>query len=103
LELKNIRRGRIREYAEKYKSAVYYKGKNVWDVIREQSLKVDLVFPSAHENEIDGNQAWGLVQNGCYCVSEGANMPTTPDGVAPSAIRIPISCVFRVTVYAIVP
>jgi glutamate dehydrogenase (NADP+) len=81
LELKNIRRGRISEYAEKYKGVVYYKGRNVWDVIREQSLKVDLAFPSAHENEIDGNQAWGLAQNGCYCVSEGANMPSTLDAI----------------------
>jgi glutamate dehydrogenase (NADP+) len=81
LELKNIRRGRISEYAEKYKGVAYYKGKNVWDVIREQSLKVDLAFPSAHENEIDGNQAWGLVQNGCTCVSEGANMPSTLDAI----------------------
>jgi glutamate dehydrogenase (NADP+) len=81
LELKNIRRGRISEYADKYKGVVYYKGKSVWDVIREQSLKVDLAFPSAYENEIDGNQAWGLVQNGCTCVSEGANMPSTLDAI----------------------
>ena len=56
LELKNLRRGRISEYADRYK-VPYYPNKNVWDVIREQGLKVDLAFPSAHENEIDGKSA----------------------------------------------
>jgi glutamate dehydrogenase (NADP+) len=80
LELKNLRRGRISEYAERYK-VPYYPNKNVWDVIGEQGLKVDLAFPSAHENEIDGKTAAALVKNGCYCVSEGANMPSNLDAI----------------------
>jgi glutamate dehydrogenase (NADP+) len=80
LELKNVRRGRMKEYADKYK-VPYYPDKNVWDVIREKGLKVDLAFPSAHENEIDGSSAQALVKNGCYCVSEGANMPSTLDAI----------------------
>jgi glutamate dehydrogenase (NADP+) len=81
LQLKNVQRGRISEYADKHKGAKYYKGQSVWDVVQEQGLKVDLAFPSAHENEIDGNQAWSLVKAGCFCVSEGANMPSTLDAV----------------------
>jgi glutamate dehydrogenase (NADP+) len=81
LDLKNVRRGRISEYADKYKGAVYYKGKSVWEVVQEQGLKVDLAFPSARENEIHGNQAWALVKGGCTCVSEGANMPSTLDAI----------------------
>jgi glutamate dehydrogenase (NADP+) len=80
LNLKNFRRGRISEYAERYK-VPYYPNKSVWDVISEQGLKVDLAFPSAHENEIDGKSAATLVKNGCYCVSEGANMPSTLDAI----------------------
>ncbi len=80
LELKNIRRGRISEYAEKYK-VPYYPNKSVWDVVREQKIKVDLAFPSAHENEINETNAVALVENGCYCVSEGANMPSTLDAI----------------------
>jgi glutamate dehydrogenase (NADP+) len=80
LELKNIRRGRISEYAQRYK-VPYYPNKSVWDVIGEQGLKVDLAFPSAHENEIDGTNATALVKNGCYCVSEGANMPSTMEAI----------------------
>jgi glutamate dehydrogenase (NADP+) len=80
LELKNYRRGRISEYAEKYK-VPYYPNKSVWDVIGEQGLKVDLAFPSAHENEINGEEAMALVKSGCYCVSEGANMPSTLDAI----------------------
>lgn len=81
LDLKNVRRGRISEFADKYKGVMYYKDKNVWDVIQEEGLKVDLAFPSARENEIDGDRAWGLVKAGCYCVSEGANMPSTMDAM----------------------
>jgi glutamate dehydrogenase (NADP+) len=80
LNLKNFRRGRINEYAERYK-VPYYPNKSVWDVIDEQGLKVDLAFPSAHENEIDGKSAAALVKSGCYCVSEGANMPSTLDAI----------------------
>lgn len=82
LDVKNVRRGRIKEYAEKFKGVTYYAGKNVWDVLREQGIKVDLAFPSAHENEIDGANAAALVNgSGCYCISEGANMPSTVDAV----------------------
>ena len=80
LDLKNVRRGRIKDYADKYK-VPFYADKSVWDVIREKGLKIDLAFPSAHENEIDGNNAKALVKNGCYCVSEGANMPSTLDAI----------------------
>jgi glutamate dehydrogenase (NADP+) len=80
LELKNFRRGRISEYAERYK-VPYYQNKSVWEVIEEQGLRIDLAFPSAHENEIDGKSAAALVKNGCYCVSEGANMPSTLDAI----------------------
>ncbi len=81
LDLKNHRRGRISEYAEKYGLA-YYPDKSVWDVVREQNLKADLAFPSAYENEINRANAEALVKNGCYCVSEGANMPSDLDAVA---------------------
>lgn len=80
LELKNYRRGRISEYAEEY-NVPYYPDKCVWDVISEQNLPVELAFPSAHENEISVENARGMVRNGCICVSEGANMPSTLDAV----------------------
>ena len=80
LELKNQRRGRIKEYAEKYK-VPYYADKSVWEVINEQNLKVDMAFPSAHENEIHKAEAEALVRNDCFCVSEGANMPSDLDAV----------------------
>jgi len=82
LDLKNNRRGRITEYAEEYKDAVYYEGKSVWDVIKEQGLKVDVAFPSATENEISAEHAQALVKNGCICLSEGANMPSTLDAIS---------------------
>jgi glutamate dehydrogenase (NADP+) len=80
LELKNIRRGRIKEYADKYKS-LCVEGKNIWEVIKDQGIKVDIALPSATENEIDGDCAKALVKNGCICVAEGANMPSTPDAI----------------------
>jgi glutamate dehydrogenase (NADP+) len=80
LELKNVKRGRISEYANKYKS-VCYEGKNVWDVIREEGIKVDIALPCATQNEINGDNAAALVKNGCICVAEGANMPSNPDAV----------------------
>lgn len=80
MDLKNFRRGRINEYAEQYKLP-YFENKSVWDVIREKDLKVDLAFPSAHENEINLQNAMALVRNGCYCVSEGANMPSDLDAI----------------------
>ncbi len=81
MDLKNNRRGRIKEYAEKYPNAKYYAGKSVWDVIKEQNLKVDVAFPSATQNEINKEHAVALVKNGCFCVSEGANMPSTPEAI----------------------
>ncbi len=73
-DLKEVRRGRIKEYAEKY-GCEYYEGKRPWHV------KCDLAFPSATQNEIDADDARALVDNGCIGVSEGANMPTVPEGV----------------------
>lgn len=81
LDLKNVRRGRIKEYAEAHKGTSYYPGQSVWEVIRDQGIKVDLAFPSAHENEIDADNAQALLANGCYCISEGANMPSTMDAI----------------------
>jgi glutamate dehydrogenase (NADP+) len=80
MELKNIHRGRVREYADKYKT-MCIDGKNVWDVIREQGIKVDIALPCATQNEIDAENAAALVKNGCICVAEGANMPSTPEAV----------------------
>jgi len=80
MDLKNVRRGRIKEYAEKY-NVPYYENKTVWEVVKEQGIKLDMAFPSATQNEIDGPCAEALVKNGCYCVSEGANMPSTPEAI----------------------
>ena len=80
MELKNIKRGRIKEYSEKY-NVPYYEGKSVWDVVKEQGVKLHCAFPSATQNEINEEHAQALVNNGCYCVSEGANMPSTPGAV----------------------
>jgi glutamate dehydrogenase (NADP+) len=81
MELKNVRRGRISEYADKYSGAVCYIGDSVWDVIKDQGLKVDVALPCATQNEIDEAHAKALVNNGCICVAEGANMPSTPEAV----------------------
>ncbi len=75
MELKNEKRGRIGEYAAKFPSAEFREGANPW------SIPCDCAFPCATENEISGEDAMLLVQNGCFLVAEGANMPTTPDGV----------------------
>lgn len=76
MELKNIYRGRIKEYAEKFTSAEYYEGARPW-----QLAEADIALPSATQNEIDEEDANALVKNGCFCVSEGANMPSTPEAV----------------------
>ena len=73
-ELKNVRRGRIREYAEKF-GVKYYEGKRPW------SVPCDMAFPSASQNEVDEKDAKELVANGCKCVAEGANMPSTPQAI----------------------
>jgi glutamate dehydrogenase (NADP+) len=74
IELKNVRRGRIREYAEKFKCE-YHEGRGIWNV------PVDVALPCATQNELDEKDAETLVKNGCSAVSEGANMPSTPDAV----------------------
>jgi len=80
MELKNVKRGRIKEYADKYKT-VCVEGASVWDVIRDQGIKVDIALPCATQNELDATHAAALVKNGCICVAEGANMPSTPESV----------------------
>ncbi|HOI72573.1 MAG TPA: NADP-specific glutamate dehydrogenase [Syntrophales bacterium] len=80
MELKNVKRGRIKEYADKYKTCCV-EGSSVWDVIRDQGIKVDIALPCATQNELDASHAAALVKNGCLCVAEGANMPSTPDAV----------------------
>jgi glutamate dehydrogenase (NADP+) len=81
MDLKNVKRGRIKEYKDKYPKAHYQatdanaSHNPLWDV------KCDVALPSATQNEINAEDANNLVKNGCVCVSEGANMPTTPDGV----------------------
>ena len=75
VELKNIFRGRIKEYADRYPSAKYYPGERPWGV------KCDIAMPCATQNELNGDQAQALVDNGCICEAEGANMPSTPDAI----------------------
>ncbi len=75
-ELKNIFRGRIKEYVERYPKAKYYEGQKPWGV------KCDIALPCATQNELDGEAAALLVKNGCKCVAEGANMPSTPEAIA---------------------
>ena len=75
-ELKNVRRGRIREYAEKYPEAVYYPGERPW------KIACDIALPCATQNEIGEDDAETLVKGSCFCVVEGANMPTRPEAIA---------------------
>jgi glutamate dehydrogenase (NADP+) len=79
-ELKNVHRGRVSEYSDKYKT-VCFENKSVWDVISEQGIKVDIALPCATQNEIDEANAQALIKNGCACVAEGANMPSSPEAV----------------------
>jgi glutamate dehydrogenase (NADP+) len=74
LDLKNVRRGRIKEYAEKFR-ATYVPGQRPW------SVPCDCAFPSATQNEISGEDAKTLLKNGCKLVSEGANMPSAPEAI----------------------
>lgn len=74
IELKNIYRGRIKEYAEKYQCQ-YLQGQRPW------SIPCDVAYPSATQNEIDEKDAKTLVKNGCFCIGEGANMPSTPEAI----------------------
>ncbi len=75
MELKNEKRGRIKEYLDKYPSAEYHEGKRPW------SIKCDIALPCATQNELDADEAKTLVDNGCICVGEGANMPSTPEAI----------------------
>lgn len=75
MELKNLYRGRIHEYAEEYPGVKYVAGARPW------AEKCDIAMPSATQNEIDGDDARQLLANGCFAVSEGANMPSTPEAV----------------------
>ena len=74
-KLKNVYRGRIREFAEEY-DCQYFPGQRPWHI-----AKCDIAMPSATQNEIDGDDARALIANGCIAVSEGANMPSTPDAI----------------------
>lgn len=74
LELKNIRRGRIEEYAKKYK-VQYFAGKTPW------GIACDIALPCATQNEVNEDDARELVKNGCFVVAEGANMPSTPEAI----------------------
>jgi glutamate dehydrogenase (NADP+) len=75
MQLKNQRRGRIREYVDKFKGSTYLEAQRPWGVT------CDVAFPSATQNEIDASDARRLIDNGCTCVAEGANMPTHADAV----------------------
>ena len=75
MELKNIFRGRIREYVQKYPEAQYMEGQRPW------SVKCDIAMPCATQNELNGEEARTLLANGCICVAEGANMPCTPEAI----------------------
>lgn len=76
LYLKNGLRGRIKEYAAKYPLAQYFPNERPW------GIKCDIAMPCATQNELDAEDAKKLLANGCYCVTEGANMPTTPEAIA---------------------
>ncbi|MBC2843670.1 NADP-specific glutamate dehydrogenase [Winogradskyella flava] len=75
MHLKNDKRGRISEYVEKYPNAKYFKEERPW------SVKCDIALPCATQNELNGDEAKQLIENGCMCVSEGANMPSTPEAI----------------------
>jgi len=74
MDLKNVRRGRIKEYADKF-GCQFFEGKRPW------SIKCDIALPCATQNELNGEEAKILIDNGCMCVSEGANMPSTPEAI----------------------
>jgi glutamate dehydrogenase (NADP+) len=81
MDLKNVQRGRISAYADRYPGTACFVGESIWDVIKAQGIKVDIALPCATQNEIDGGHAEALVKNGCICLAEGANMPSTPEAV----------------------
>ena len=75
MEIKNVNYGRISDYVTKYPSAKFVAGKRPWEV------KCDIALPCATQNELNGDEAKVLITNGCICVAEGANMPSTPEAV----------------------
>ena len=75
MDLKNVKRGRISEYVNKYPNAVFFKGEKPWVVA------CDVALPCATQNELNVEHAKQLVENGCICVAEGANMPSTPEAI----------------------
>ena len=75
MEIKNVQYGRISEYVKKYPNAKYFDGGQPWEV------KCDIALPCATQNEIDGEEAKMLIDHGCFCVAEGANMPCTPEAI----------------------
>jgi glutamate dehydrogenase (NADP+) len=75
MEIKNVNYGRISDYVAKYPSAKFVAGKRPWEV------KCDIALPCATQNELNGDEAKALISNGCICVAEGANMPSTPEAV----------------------
>lgn len=76
MELKNEKRGRIKEYVDKYPKAKYFEGENPWNI------KCDIALPCATQNELNEQDARNLVSNGCKLIAEGANMPSTPEAIA---------------------
>ena len=74
MELKNVKRGRIKEYADRF-NCEFFEGQRPWTV------KCDIALPCATQNELDGDEAKILIDNGCICVCEGANMPSTPEAI----------------------
>lgn len=75
MDLKNVKRGRIKEYVDKYPSAKYMEGERPW------GITCDIALPCATQNELNEEEAKTLVANGCSCVAEGANMPSTPEAI----------------------
>ena len=75
MELKNVKRARISEYVSKYPSAKYVAGERPWNI------KCDIALPCATQNEVNKKEAQVLIDNGCFCVGEGANMPCTPEAI----------------------
>jgi len=75
MELKNVQHGRIKEYIDEFPGAKYFENQRPWGV------KCDIALPCATQNEINGDEAKTLIANGCICVAEGANMPSTPEAI----------------------
>jgi glutamate dehydrogenase (NADP+) len=75
MQLKNVSRQRIDKYVEQYTNASFHKGEKPW------GISCDIAMPCATQNELDAADAKTLISNGCYCVSEGANMPSSPDAI----------------------